>query len=136
MAAMLAIEPSYLAAVSMARGDLAGAVGVAGPYDFLPFIGEDIKLVFSSANDDLRQTQPIFHVDGGNAPLLLLHGDNDTTCYPRNSIALALRTRAAGGRAEARTYSRVGHIGIVLSFTTLFRRWSPVLRDTVRFIGA
>ncbi len=133
-AAMLAIEPSYLAAVGMARADLAGAVGLAGPYDFLPIVGADIKLVFASANDDLRRTQPIARVDGRNAPLLLLHGDKDTTCYPRNSIALALRVRAAGGPAWVRTYPGVGHVGLVLGFAGLFRWCSPALADTLRFI--
>ena len=134
IAAMLAIVPAYLAAVGLARADLAGALGLAGPYDFLPITGADIKLVFGSASDDLRQTQPIFHVDGANAPLLLLHGERDTTCYPRNSLALALRARAAGGRAEARLYRGVGHIGIVLGFSGLFRRCSPALGDTLGFV--
>ncbi len=133
-AAMLAIEASYLAAVGMARTELSGVVGLAGPYDFLPIVGADIKLVFASARDDLRRTQPISRVDGHNAPLLLLHGDSDTTCYPRNSIALALRVRAAGGTAWVRTYPGVGHIGLVLGFSGLFRWCSPALADTLRFI--
>ncbi len=133
-AAMLSIESSYLAAVGMSRADLLGAVGLAGPYDFLPILGEDIKLVFASANDDLRRTQPISLVDGHNVPLLLLHGDNDTTCYPRNSIALAARARAAGGPAWVRTYPGVGHVGLVLGFSGLFRWCSPALADTLKFI--
>jgi acetyl esterase/lipase len=134
IAVMLAIVPDYLGAVGLARGALAGAVGLAGPYDFLPIIGEDIKLVFGSANDDLRRTQPIFHVDGHNAPLLLLHGDRDVTCYPRNSLALAARVTASGGRATARTYPGVGHIGIVAGFAPLTRFRAPSFDDTLRFI--
>jgi len=134
IAAMLATAPAYLGAVGLARSDLAGAVGIAGPYDFLPISGADIRLVFAPANRDLRQTQPIFHVDGGNAPLLLLHVDRDTTCYPRNALALAARARAAGGRAEARTYPGVGHIGIILSFAPLFRACAPAFDDTLRFV--
>jgi acetyl esterase/lipase len=134
IAAMLAIAPAYLAAAGMTRGDLSGAVGIAGPYDFLPLTGADIKLVFGPANDDLRRTQPIFHVDGRNAPLLLLHGERDTTCYPRNALALAARVRVAQGRARVQTWPGVGHIGAVLGFSGLFRRCSPVLADTLRFV--
>jgi len=134
IAAMLAIVPDYLAAVGLARHDLAGAVGIAGPYDFLPIQGADIRAVFASAADDLRRTQPIAQVDGGNAPLLLLHGDRDTTCYPRNSLALAARIRAAGGVAEVRTYRHVGHLGIVLGFSPLFRALVPTFADTLGFI--
>jgi acetyl esterase/lipase len=136
IAAMLAVAPAYLGAVGLARSALAGAVGIAGPYDFLPITGAIVREVFAPANADLRQTQPIFHADGANAPLLLLHGDRDTTCYPRNALALAARIRAAGGPAEARTYRHVGHIGIVLSFAPLFRRLAPAFADTLRFIGA
>jgi acetyl esterase/lipase len=134
LSAMLAIAPGYLEAVGLSRGDLRGAVGVAGPYDFLPIRGADIKLVFASAEDDLRRTQPIAHVDGRNAPLLLLHGTRDRTCYPRNSLMLAARVRAAGGVAEATLYERVGHIGIVLGFAPALRWRSRVLADTLRFI--
>jgi acetyl esterase/lipase len=135
IAAMLAVVPGYLGAVGLARTDLAGAIGLGGPYDFLPIVGADIKLVFASANDDLRRTQPIFHADGGNAPLLLLHGERDLTCYPRNALALAARVRAAGGSAHARIYRRVGHIGIVLGFAPLLRFRAPSLSDTLRFIS-
>ena len=134
IAAMLAIVPSYLARVGLGRNALAGAVGIGGPYDFLPILGADIRDVFATSADDLRRTQPIAHVDGRNPPLLLLHGDRDATCYPRNSLALAARIRAAGGPAEVRTYPGVGHIGIVLGFSPLFRRWAPTLADTLGFV--
>ena len=134
IAAMLAVAPDYLEHAGLSRRTLAGAVGIAGPYDFLPIIGADIRAVFASAADDPRRTQPVSHVDGRNAPLLLLHGERDTTCYPRNSLALAARIRAAGGPAWARTYPRVGHIGIVVGFAPLLRFWAPVLADTLSFI--
>jgi acetyl esterase/lipase len=132
--AMLAVAPGYLAAVGLARKHLAGAVGLAGPYDILPITVAAIKPVFASAADDLRRTQPIFHVDGNNAPLLLLHGDRDTLCYPRNSLAMAARIRAAGGPALVRTYRHLGHFGIVLSFARWFRFVAPAFADTLRFI--
>lgn len=134
IAAMLAIAPAYLAAAGLARTDLAGAVGLGGPYDFLPITGADIRQVFASAADDLRRTQPIWHVDGHNAPLLLLHGDRDGTCYPRNALALAARIGAAGGPVSVRTYPHVGHLGVVLSFAPSLRFCAPAFDDTLRFI--
>ena len=73
-------------------------------------------------------------MDGANPKLLLLHGAADTTCYPRNSLALAARVRAAGGAAEARLYPGVGHIGIVLGFAPLFRWRAPVLAEVSSFV--
>lgn len=133
LAAMLALDPRWLAAAGADRRHLAGMVGLAGPYDFLPIQDEDIRAVFATGAD-LRETQPIGHVDGRNAPMLLLHGAADATCYPRNSLALAARVRAAGGAAEARLYHRVGHIGIVLGFAPLLRFCSPVLADVCAFV--
>ncbi len=133
LAAMLALDPRWLAAAGADRARLAGMVGLAGPYDFLPIQDEDIRAVFAAAAD-LRETQPVGHVDGRNPPLLLLHGAADTTCYPRNSLALAARVRATGGEAEVRLYPRVGHIGIVLGFAPLFRFRAPVLADVAAFV--
>jgi acetyl esterase/lipase len=135
IAAMLALNPRYLAAAGDARERLAGAVGIAGPYDFLPITGADVREVFAPAADDLPPTQPINHVDGRNPNLLLLHGDADATCYPRNALALAARIRAAGGPVAVRTYPGVGHIGIVAGFAALLRFRSPALADVSEFIG-
>ena len=133
MAEMLALDPQYLARAGMSPRELAGVVSIAGPADFLPITGEDIKRVFGAHRED-PATMPINHVDGRNPPLLLLHGDADETVYPRNSIALAARIRVAGGPVELKEYPGVGHIGIVLGFAPLFRDKSPVLADTARFV--
>lgn len=127
IAAMLALDAGW-----GVRDWLAGAVGLAGPYDFLPMRDADIRAVFAPATDP-RRTQPIHHVDGRNAPLLLLHGTRDRTCYPRNTLALASRIRAAGGEAQARLYPHVGHIGIVLTLLPWWRWRAPVLADLAAF---
>ncbi len=135
LAVMLALDPAYLAAAGDSRNALAGVVGIAGPYDFLPIRGADIRAVFSSAAD-LRVTQPINHVDGHNPPLLLLFGAADTTVYPRNSLALASRVRAAGGPVEVKEYNGAGHIGIMLGFAPPpLRRGPPVPDDIASFVA-
>ena len=113
---------------------MAGLVGLAGPYDFLPITGRDIRAVFASAAD-LRDTQPINFADRRAPQTLLLHGSDDTTVLPRNSQALADRISHDGGQARLRLYDGVGHIGIVLGFAQLFRGRAPVLDDTVAFIA-
>ena len=125
-AAMLALDPRRLAAAGLDRGALAGVVGLAGPYDFLPITGGDIKPVFASVNDG-PLSQPVTYVDGRNPPLLLLAGSADTTVNPRNTLSLAAKVQAAGGSAEARILPGIGHIGIVTAFAPLFRSRAPVL---------
>lgn len=133
-AAMLALDPRYLAAAGFDRARLSGVVGLAGAYDFLPITGEDIKPVFATV-DDGPLSQPVTYVDGRNPPLLLLAGTADTTVNPRNTSSLAARVRAAGGVARDGFYRGLGHIGIVTAFAPLFQGRAPVLRDVSAFIA-
>ena len=134
-AAMLALDPALLLAAGVRREALAGVVGLAGPYDFLPMTDPDIIPVFAPVNDG-PASQPINYVDGRNPPMLLLAGDADTTVRPRNTTALAARIAAAGGPVSSRIYPGVGHIGLVLAFAPLFRGKAPVLDDVWAFIAA
>ena len=133
-AAMLALDPRWLAEAGSDRARLAGAVGLAGPYDFLPITGDTLP-VFAAAGAG-PATQPVSYVDGRNPPMLLLAGADDTTVQPRNTESLAARIRARDGRVEARIYPGIGHVGIITAFAPLFEGRAPVLDDTWRFIEA
>ena len=133
-AAMLALDPKLLANAGYDRSRLAGVVGLAGPYDFLPITGEDIKPVFAPVADG-PLSQPVTYVDGHNPPLLLLAGADDTTVNPRNTLSLAEKVRAAGGTATARILPGIGHIGILTAFAPLFRARASVLEQVLTFIG-
>jgi acetyl esterase/lipase len=134
IAAMLALDPKFLAAAGDSRDHLAGFVGLSGPYDFLPIREADIREVFGAFADS-PAAMVITYADGHNPPTLLLHGEADDTVYLRNTTALASRIRAAGGPVEVKTYPGVGHIGIVLGFAPLFRSRSPALDDAATFIA-
>ena len=134
IAAMLALDPQWLRAAGMSRSDLAGWVGISGPYDFLPIVEDDIKLVFAPANANLAATQPNTFADAPAPPTLLLQGEADTTVEPRNTTALGAKLRAAGAQVQVRISPGVGHIGAVLGFAPLFRGKSPVLADVTRFV--
>lgn len=131
-AAMLALDPSYLAAAGSSRDRLAGVVGMAGPYDFLPSTDPDVIPVFGPAN--IPANDAVSHVDGRNPPLLLLHGDEDTVVRPRNTESLLDRVRQAGGPVDAKTYPGVGHVGLVIAFAPLFAGKAPVLDDVWAFM--
>lgn len=45
-AAMLALDPRWLAATGHTPGELAGFIGLAGPYEFLPMTNRDAQPVF------------------------------------------------------------------------------------------
>lgn len=131
-ALMLATDPRYLIRAGVSRDRLAGVVGLAGPYDFLPSSDPDVIPVFGAANTPANE--PVAFADGHSPPLLLLAGDADTTVMPRNTISLAQRVRAAGGPVESRIYPGIGHIGLITAFAPLFASRAPVLDDVWSFL--
>ena len=132
--AMLAVDRRWLGEVGLdpAR-DLAGAIGLAGPYDFLPLRDEILKIIFGP-RDQRPDTQPINHVDGDAPPMLLLAGSRDGVVDPCNSTRLAAAIKARGGQAEARIYAGIGHVGLLTAILAPFRRRAPVLAAIVDFI--
>ncbi len=133
IAAMLACDEHYLEAVS-GSGWIKGFVGLAGPYDFLPFTDPEVRAVFASAANE-ADTQPIHFVDGKEPPALLLHGDADERVLPRNSRNLAARIREKGGRVNEKYYAGMSHGGIVAALTIYLRGKETVLDEIDRFIA-
>jgi acetyl esterase/lipase len=133
IAAMLATDGTWLQKVGLAPGrDIAGLIGIAGPYDFLPLRDETLKIIFGGA--DRAETQPIFHVGSGAPPALLLTGGRDDVVDAGNSTRFAARLRAAGNDATAVIYPRIGHFIIVAAFMPLLQFFIPLLRDTDAFM--
>ncbi len=134
IAAMLALDRRWLGKVDLDPDrDLAGLIGVAGPYDFLPLRDETLKVIFGGSN--LPETQPITHVAAGAPPALLLTGASDGVVDPGNATRLAARLRAAGGDATVGTYPRVGHLTIIAAFAGPLRFLAPALHDVDGFIA-
>ncbi len=134
IAAMLAIDARWLRNVGLDPGcDIAGLIGIAGPYDYMPLRDETLKLIFGGA--DRPETQPILHVAPGAPPTLLMTGSRDRLVEPGNSTRLAARLVAAGNAATVKTYARVGHYLIVAAIAPVLRFLVPVLRDVDAFIA-
>lgn len=135
-AAMLTLDRRWLgeAGVNSER-DIRGAIGIAGPYDFLPLESEALKVIFGpEAARPL--TQPIYYVDGKAPPMLLLRAASDPVVDPGNSVRLAERIKARGGVATVKTYERPGHISIIGTFSPLLRFLAPALEDMTAFVQA
>ena len=130
IAAMLAVDARWLGSD---RAAVRGLVGLAGPYDFAPFDVEASRAAFGQWPRP-AETQPVTWAGTGDPPALLLYGEEDRTVQPRNSQALAARLRAAGVRAELRSYPKQGHVGLLLALARPFRAGAPVLADVGRFV--
>ena len=135
-AVFLALDPEYLAKAGMQPEDLAGVIGISGPYNFLPITWPELKPIFEVV-PDLNITQPITYADGKNPPLLLLAGAVDTTVDPiKNTETLYKTVLAKGGPATEKLYPDVAHIGAILAFAPTFAGKAPIVDDVVEFVKA
>ena len=135
-AAMLALDPRWLHAVGHSPTELAGWIGLAGPYNFLPIVQADVKPVFDWP-DTSSDTQPISHVSDLARPLPVFLGAavHDTLVHPENnSAALAERMKARGTDVTYKTYESVNHGLLVGALAWPLTALAPVLNDTAAFI--
>ena len=133
-AVMLTVDGRWLAEVGMdAHRDIAGTVGLAGPYDFLPLGSAELSTIFGPPEEQ-PATQPINHIDGRNPPLLLLHGAADTEVYPRNSTRMGAAVSDGGGDVRVIIYPRLDHAGLLGAVMPQRRRASTVFSDLLAFI--
>ncbi len=134
IAMLVTLDRHYLAAAGV-TGAVKAVVGLAGPYDFLPFDAKSAIDAFGAAPDKLA-TQPIHFVRADAPPTLLLTGDADDVVRPRNTTALAAALHGVGAPVEVQTYSGVGHIGILLALSKPFRGKASVLDAMSGFLHA
>jgi acetyl esterase/lipase len=133
LAAMLALDPQWLAQAGGDRGRLKGMIGLAGPYDFLPLTDRDLRDMFGPP-ERYELSQPIAFVDGAHPPLLLLHGEDDTTVRVKNTRNLAAAAKRAGGLAESVVYPEMSHSWIVATLAAPLRGQSDVLERVTDFV--
>ncbi len=133
-AAMVALDPRWLAASGHAPSELAGFIGLAGPYDFYPIDNPDAKPVFFHP-DYPPHSQPIEFAGAGSPRTFLGAAINDRLVNPeRNSQQMNAKLAAAGVPVTLRLYEHVSHATLIGAFGRPLRGLAPVLDDTVSFI--
>jgi acetyl esterase/lipase len=135
IAVLLALDEEYLKQVGGSSHWLRGAVGLAGPYDFLPFTEPYLNDLFGPPARFLY-SQPINFVRADAPPLLLMCGLRDRRVSPQNTRHLAAAMQVVGGPVTARYFDTAGHADLVVAFSTLQAKRLPVLAEIQRFIAA
>lgn len=110
------------------KNKIAGVVGLAGPYDFLPLTDPALVEIFGGANN--FDTQPIMHVKKGLPPMLLITGKEDDVVAAKNTTNYAAELKAKGNKAEVLVLDDVSHLGIMGAFSPLLRNdavWQPII---------
>lgn len=135
-AAMVALDPSYLAKFGMQASSLRGWIGLAGPYDFLPIENKTTRPVFHFP-DTPPASQPINHVSGDSPRTLLIAANKDTLVNPaRNTGHLATKLRANGVGVKEIYFDGVSHTSLVGSLAAPLRSLAPTLDAIEEFIKA
>lgn len=134
IAALVAMDPSYLKKWGSHPDEIASVVGLAGPYSMHPSKIDFIADIFPPAAEE-AVARPVEFVDAKAPPMLLLHGLSDGLVSPKNTENLRDAMVQAGGRATAVTYEKLGHKEIILALTSPFQGLAPVLEDVASFIN-
>ena len=135
-AAMLALDPRWLATTGHAPAELAGWIGLAGPYDFFPTDNLDARPVFFHPNYPER-AQPIEFPSAAAPRSFLAAPVKDVLVSPtRSTQSLAAKLDAAGVPVTLKMYERASHTTLIGAFSAPLRWVAPVLDDVTAFIEA
>lgn len=135
-AAMLALDDRWLAAEQIDLRALAGWIGLAGPYDFVPIVNPEVQPVFHHPNVP-ADSQPIVYTDRQGIRCFLGAAPSDSLVNPqRNTQQLADRLRQRGTDVSLHWYERTNHVTLAAAFSRPLRWLAPVLDDVERFVKA
>lgn len=137
IAALLAVDPSLLAAAAPEAAPPAGLVGLAGPYAFDPTTWEATAEIFAPAAATEERARPVAFVGRSRPiPALLVVAGRDRTVHPFNARDFAAALEAAGGTVRLVTHRGVGHVGLITALAKPLRWRADVLGDVVAFVEA
>lgn len=132
-AAMLTLDPEFLAKAGGNRGWVRGMIGLAGAYDFLPMTDPDLRDLFGPP-ESYEKTQPVLYVDGSNPPLLLMHGGKDEIIPIANTNSLYDRVRRAGGPVDKVVYPDLDHQWLIYDVSARLQGQADVLSRIDAFV--
>jgi len=136
IAALLATDPRWLSPYGMKPHDLAGFIGLAGVYDFMPIPAyeKDMLGTFGRASADQAQAQPVLFVSGHEPPMLLLQGTGDHEVDPSNALSLDKAMLARHEDVTLKLYPGIGHSPLLFAMSRPLRYHAPTLADILSFI--
>ena len=133
-AAMLALDKRWLAGAGLSPDRLAGWIGLAGPYDFLPIGDRKTQVAFEWPGTP-PDSQALFHASSASPPALLLAPVEDSLVNTqRSTVGMAQRLKSSGVQVESELYDTVSHISIVATMASVLRSRAPVLERVTGFI--
>lgn len=127
-AVQMVSDPVYLKAVDLDASDIAGIIGLSGPYDFYPYDVSATQNAFGET--PAGESQPVEMDLAHMPPLLLVTGTQDHTVYPRNSRQLA----ELAPKAELVEVPDTGHAGTLIALGFYLTTDEQVLAPVKQFL--
>jgi acetyl esterase/lipase len=139
MAALLTLDRRYFAAIAPPTSlasppQIAGMIGLSGPYDFLPLQEADVQDMFGPPRL-YPESQPINFVRADAPPMLLVHGLKDDTVLPKNSRNLAAALQTLGVPVTLDLYPKLSHADTAAALSAPLRGRAPILAAIGAFIA-
>ena len=135
-AAMLALDKRWLGALGLSPARLAGWVGLAGPYDFLPIGDRKTQVAFNWPSTP-KDSQPLLQATSASPPALLLAPVKDSVVDPvRSTVTLAQRLKSMGVPVDFELLEGVSHVTLVASMAAVMRGRAPVLDRVTAFVNS
>jgi len=132
MAAMLALNRSYLEHAGADPARIIGLIGLAGPYGLTPNTAR-LNDIFRAPYAP-RDWQVLGHVSSQAPPALLLHGRADKLVAVSNTEQLAAALRAHSDSVQTVIYDGRGHVDLLAALSLPARSRAPVLHDVAAFM--
>jgi acetyl esterase/lipase len=132
IAALVGADGRYLRAHGLEPRDLAGVVGLSGPYDFA-ITGQYVPIFGDPAQ--WPRAQAVNAVGGDEPPFLLVHGEADRVVEAYDSRLMAERLRARGVDARLLMLPGAAHTAPLQGLYDP-RREPAVLPAILAFVGA
>ena len=135
-AAMVALDPRWLAPTGHRAQELAAWIGLAGAYDFIPLdAGSPARPVFHHP-DYPKDSQPIDDVTRDSLRAFLAAPVHDKVVSPeRSTRAMAAKLQAAGVPVELKMYDGISHALLAGAFARPLRGFAPVLDDVAAYVA-
>ena len=132
MAAFLALNHEFLSKQGARPEDIAGFVGLSGPYVLAP----NTRVLHTIFADPYTEAdwQPARFVSSQSPPAFLAHGLSDTLVSVKQTEKLRDALRANNVRVETDLYPGLSHADTVAALSMPARGRAPVLEHVARFI--
>jgi len=131
LGALLSTDQRYLDNVGINKKEINAFVGLAGPYDFTPWVKRYCDVFDDPAlYPDIQVSN---FVDGTEAPMMLAQASADMIVGSHTNAPLIRALEQAGVSVECPKYKGMGHMGIVLALSSIYGQDNTVIGDMHRF---